>query len=170
METKEKLSPKCSDPPTAMVNDEGKLLIDDIDIVKEAEKHYKNVIKPTKIKEGLEGLQEACEKLCFRRLEQASNNKTPDWTIEDVTCALKSLKTGTSQDPYRMPNELFRPQVAGTDLILAITKLMNRIKNELVFPSALNVCNVTNLFKNNGLKSMLNSYRGISELQYSETY
>ena len=40
LKLKKKLYPKCSDPPTAMVNDEGKLPIDDIDIVKEAEKHY----------------------------------------------------------------------------------------------------------------------------------
>ena len=86
------------------------------------------MFKPTKMKEGLEGLQEACEKLCFRKLEEASKNKTPDWTIKDVTCALKSLKTGKSKDPYEMPNELFRPQVAGTDLILVMTKLMNKIK------------------------------------------
>ena len=165
---KKKLSPNCSEPPTAMMSDEGKLLTNDAEIVKEAEKHYKNVFKPTEIKEGLKELKETREQLCIKRLEEASKNKTPDWTIEDVTCAIKSLKTGKAQDPYEMPNELFK--VAGTDLILAITKLMNRIKNELVFPSALSVCNVTNLFKNNGLKSMLNSYRGISELQYSETY
>ena len=51
--------------------------------------------------------------------------------------------------------------MAGEDLILAITKLMNRIKSELNFPEDLNVCNVTNLFKNKGLKKYFNSYRGI---------
>ena len=64
-----------------------------------------------------------------------------------MTNVLKSLNTGKSKDPYDIPNELLKPDVAGEDLILAITKLMKRIKSELNFPEDLNVCNVTNLFK-----------------------
>ena len=60
-----------------------------------------------------------------------------------------------------MPNEIFKPDVAGSDLILAITKLMNRIKDELHFPEPINVCNVTNMFKNKGLKKHFDSFRGI---------
>ena len=46
-------------------------------------------------------------------------------------------------------------------LILAIIKLMNRIKTELFFPKPLKVCNVTNLYKNKGLKQQFDSHRGI---------
>ena len=60
-----------------------------------------------------------------------------------------------------MPNEIFKPGVAGDDLILAVTSLMNRIKNELNFPDPMNKCNVTNLYKNKGLKQHFDSYRGI---------
>ena len=60
-----------------------------------------------------------------------------------------------------MPNELFNPEVAGTDLVHSITKLMNRIKDELHFPTQMNICNVTNLFKNKGLKKHFDLYRGI---------
>ena len=38
---------------------------------------------------------------------------------------------------------------------------MNRIKSELVFPDPMNVCNVTNLFKNKGSKQDFNCHRGI---------
>jgi hypothetical protein len=68
--------------------------------------------------------------------------------VEDVTSVLKNLKTRKSRDPNEMPNELFHPNVAGDDLILAVTKLMNRIKEEYIFPSPMEVCNVTNLYKN----------------------
>jgi hypothetical protein len=78
-----------------------------------------------------------------------------------VTNVLKSLKTGKSKDPYELPNELFRPNTAGDDLILAVTKLMNRIKEELVFPDPMTMCNVTNLYKNKGSKQSFDSYRGI---------
>jgi hypothetical protein len=79
-----------------------------------------------------------------------------------------------------MPNELFHPNVAGDDLVLAITMLMNRIKKELIYPSPMEVSNVTNLFKNKGQRSQFNSYRGIfrntilrsilDKLMYNEEY
>ena len=65
-----------------------------------------------------------------------------------MTSVLKCSKTGKSKDPYQLPNELFRPSVAGDDIILAVTKLMNRIKTELHFPSLMNICSVTNLYMN----------------------
>ena len=39
---------------------------------------------------------------------------------------LKSLKTGKPKDPYKTPNELFKPEIAGANLILAITKNKNK--------------------------------------------
>ena len=131
-----------------MQSAEGKLLTTDEDIKEEAIKHYEKVFKSREITEGLEGLEVAREKLCEKRLIKSRQNKTAQWTVEDVTNVLKSLKTGKSKDPYELPNELFRPNTAGDDLILAVTKLMNRIKEELVFPDPMTMCNVTNLYKN----------------------
>ena len=158
---KKKLSPKPNEPPTAMETPDGKLLTDDDDILEEAVKHYKAVFKKRDMIEGLESFEEQQEKLCQERLEQASQQKSLPWTEDDVKSVLKSLKTGKSKDPYEMPNELFKPEVAGTDLVLAVTKLMNRIKDELHFPIPMNICNVTNLYKNKGLKKHFDSYRGI---------
>ena len=51
--------------------------------------------------------------------------------------------------------------MAGHDLILAVTKLMNRIKKELSYPSLLELCNITNLYKQKGDPKSFDSYRGI---------
>ena len=144
-----------------MQSSEGKLLTSQDDIIKEAVNHYKNVFKHRQIKPGLEDVKERREQFCNERLLKARENKTPAWTVEDVKYVLKYLKTGKSRDPYDMPNELFNQEVAGEDLILAITKLMNRIKDELIFTVPMHVCNVTNLFKNKGSKQYFDSYRGI---------
>ena len=47
---KKKLSPRFTQPPTAMMNSEGHLLTNNDDITKEAVKHYKNVFKNVDIK------------------------------------------------------------------------------------------------------------------------
>ena len=161
MEVKKKLAPRYNEPPTAMRNKEGKLLTKEKDIVKEAENHYREVFKEREIKQEFKNYRNYREQLCMKRLEECQKNKTPDWTEADVMCALKSLKTGKSQDPYELPNEIFRPNVAGGDLVKGITILMNRIKKECVYPTPMEFCNVTNLYKNKGERSIYKSYRGI---------
>ena len=144
---KKKLSPKHTEPPTAMLNSKGKLLTNDEDIKKEAVNHYTNVFKSKDMKAGLEDIKNGREELCRARLKKAKETKSPPWSVDDVKCVLKHLKIGKSKDPYDIPNELFRLDNAGDDLILAITKLMNRIKKEQIFPKLMNTCNVTNLYK-----------------------
>ena len=58
-------------------------------------------------------------------MKEASNNKTPDWTIEELEVVLKELKNDKSRDALGYINELFKPEVCGQDLKLAILKLMN---------------------------------------------
>ena len=158
---KKKLSPRPVEPPTAMKSKDGKLLTDKDDILNEAVKHYKEVFRNKPINKELIQHMKDREKLCMQRLKECSQNKTEQWTISDVTIVLKALKPGKSKDPHDFPNELFMPDVAGDDLINAITKLVNRIKNELTIPELLNVANVTNLFKNKGEKALFDSYRGV---------
>ena len=127
----------------------------------EAVNHYTRVFTENPINKEYEDYKKTREELCLKRLEECSKIKTPEWTISDVTTVLTQLKAGKSKDAYDLPNEIFKPSVAGKDLILAITILMNRIKNELSYPVLLEVCNVTNLYKRKGERTSFNSYRGI---------
>ena len=47
------------------------------------------------------------------------------------------------------------------DLKLAILKLMNRIKEEQIFPDCLQKCNISSIWKRKGSRSNFESYRGI---------
>ena len=89
---KKKLSPKVSDPPTAMINSVGKLITSEDDIKAEAIKHYKNVFKEREISKDMKDFQVAREKLCDDRLNIVSRNKRPEWSISDVTNVLKCAK------------------------------------------------------------------------------
>ena len=46
-------------------------------------------------------------------------------------------------------------------MTLAITKLMNGIKRQQVFPHCLQTCNITSIYKNKGSKRDFNHHRGI---------
>ena len=158
---KKKLMPRNHEPPTAMINKDGELLTDKGDIIDEAVSHYKNVFKEKEIDPEYKDYQKEREELCKKRLQETKLNKTKEWTVAEVTNVLKNLKTGKSKDPYDIPNELLKPNVAGDNLIEAITMLMNKLKNDLIVPDNINVCNVTNLYKNKGERTHYDSYRGI---------
>ena len=158
---KKKLSAKACEPPIAMISSEGKLITTEEEILKEAKKHYEAVFRKRNITPGLEEIEKERERLCQERLNKAQQNKSPPWSEEDVKYVLKNLKTGKCKDPYEISNELFKPDVAGDDLVLAVTKLMNRVKEELKFPTPFNKCNITNIYKNKGKKQLFDSYRGV---------
>ena len=94
-------------------------------------------------------------------MKQSKENKTPDWDLNDLKEALKDLKKNKASDALGHINELYKPQVAGSDLKLALLKLMNNIKQQQIFPHALEACNITSIFKNKGSKTDFDNYRGI---------
>ena len=113
------------------------------------------------MKEGLEGLQSDKESLCKLRIKLASQNKTPDWTMDDLEVVLNYLKKNKSRDPHGYSNDIFKSDVAGDDFKEAILILMNRIKKEQIFPDVLEDCDISSIFKNKGSRNCFGNYRGI---------
>ena len=88
----------------------------------------KKVLENRKIKSGLESYQQERENLCMSRLKMSKSVKTPPWELSPLLIVLKQLKWGRSRDPLQLAKDIFHPNVAGCDLLGAILKLMNRIK------------------------------------------
>ena len=55
----------------------------------------------------------------------------------DIEEAVKHLDNNNARDAHGLANELFKEEVAGTDLKLAVLKLMNKIKETQKYPEAL---------------------------------
>ena len=158
---KKKLSPICREPPTAMVNKEGKLLTTRKQIEALAIEIFEDRLKNRPINEKLSQMKKNKDDLCNLRLKLAQNNKTPDWTMKELNLVLKHLKNNKSRDPFGYINELFKNEAAGKDLKTAVLKLMNRIKSEQIYPKALEIANISAIYKNKGPKNNFDSYRGI---------
>ena len=158
---KKKLSPRCRDPPTAMLDRNGVLHTSNREIEAAALEIYENRLKNRKMKDDLKHIQKTKEDLCKLRLEKAKLNKTPPWTMKQLEVVLKSLKKNKSRDPLGFANELFHSNVAGDDLKQATLKLMNRIKAEQSFPESLEICNISSIYKNKNSRNDFENYRGI---------
>ena len=155
------MSPKCRDPPTAMLDESGNLLTSYDAIEKVALKTFADRLKNRPMKENLKHVQKEKEDLCKLRLDLARKNKTPPWTLDQLDVVLNYLKKDKSRDPLGLANELFQPSVAGKDLKLALLKLVNRIKEEQLYPEALEEYNISSIYKNKGSRNSFESYRGI---------
>ena len=158
---KKKVSPRCRDPPTAMLDSAGNLLTSPDAIDKAALETYEKRLQNRPIKDDLKNLQKEKEELCQLRLKAARMKKTSPWTMEDLEVVLKYLKKDKSRDPLGFANELFQPGVAGDDLKHAILKLANSIKEEQLYPKALEKYNISSVYKSKGSRNDFNSYRGI---------
>ena len=158
---KKKLSPRCRDPPTAMLDREGNLITSAKSIEALAVDTYKKRLENREIKDDLKQLKEDKEELCRLRIKIASKNKTPDWTMAQLDVVLEYLKKNKSRDPLGFANEIFMEDAAGDDLKLAILILVNRIKSEQMYPEILEDYDISSIYKNKGARNNFENYRGI---------
>ena len=82
----------------------------------------------------------------MERIKECSKIKFSDWKVKDVKYVLRQLKPGISEDTYNLSNKIFKPEAAGDNLVLALTKPMNRIKKELEYATIQELCKATNLY------------------------
>ena len=60
---------------------------------------------------------------------------------------LEYLKKGKARDPNDHANEIYKMEIAVADVKNAILVLMNRIKEQIIYPHALEACNITLIYK-----------------------
>ena len=159
---KKDLFPKSRDPPTAMLDPTtGNLLTSEEKIMNAAVNVYTKRLENKPMKDNLKNIKEAKELLCRKLLEVAKQNKTPPWEMHHLEKVLRNLKKGKSRDPYGYCNELFMADTAGDDLKNAILKMMNKIKDDQIYPECLQLCNISSIWKRKGPRNNFDSYRGI---------
>ena len=78
-------------------------------------------------KDDYSDLYELQKGLLDKRLLTTIEDKSLSWTVKDITQVLKSLKNGKCRDPLGLINEIFKPPVAGLDLIRSLIIMMNRV-------------------------------------------
>ena len=144
-----------------MMDNKGNLITSNEAIEALAMETYKERLANREMKEDLKNLRKDKEELCKLRIKIASTRKTPDWTMEQLEKVLNYLQKNKSRDPLGYANEIFKVDIAGDDLKVAILTLLNRIKRELIYPEALEVYDISSIYKNKGARNNFDNYRGI---------
>ena len=155
---KKKLCPDSRDPPSAMLDDHDNLLTTNKAIQERAVEVFSNRLKANPIEEHLKQFEDETNRLCEERLKECRLQKTDPWDEDDLNQALKQLDDDKSRDPEGFSNELFKN--AGTDLLKAVLKLINLMKERQMFPKVLEKCNITTIHKKKS-KNDFSNYRGV---------
>ena len=158
---RKRLCPKSKDPPSVMLDSKGNILTTNRAIEERAIEVYAKRLEGNIMKPHLKDVEAVTDELCELRLETTKKNKTEPWTMDDLKNALKDLGKDKARDAHDQANELFKEEVAGDDLMLAVLKLMNMIKKRLQYPELLELCNITSLYKHKGSHKDFENYRGI---------
>ena len=95
------------------------------------------------------------------RFELLKLKPSAPWKIEDLEKATKTLKNNQARDPMGMISEIFKPEIAGSDLKKAILDLMNLILSSFYIPEYIQYADITPILKNKGSRMKLSSDRGI---------
>ena len=102
------------------------------------------------------------------RIEVSKEIKSDNWTKENLSIVLKSLKRSKSAE------------VIGSDLFSSLLMLCNNMKSQMSVPEFVTYTDITSIYKSRGEKSDLDSDRGIfgvskvrsimEKLIYKDTY
>ena len=92
------------------------------------------------------------------RLNVSSKVKTPDFSINEVKCAVSELKSGKCSDLTGLINEVLKN--AGDALLHSIYNMENSVKRSKAIPLEWSKIWIKTLKKKKGSFKKLNSYRG----------
>ena len=158
---KKEFPKKSSSLPSAKVDVNGCMVSDPAELQKIYLDTFTHRLRERPPREDFAELYEQQKSLLEKRLIITKGEKSSRWTENDIIEVLSSLKNGKCRDPLGMVNEVFKPPLAGTDLVKSLCEMMNIIKDKCHLPEFLRYKNITAIYKNNGSKTDLNNDRGI---------
>ena len=159
---KKKVFPKNAESlPFAKKDTKGKVISSQNELKKLYLETFTQRLRHRPIKPDFSKIKVLKEKLCEKRLQLASSNKSEQWNQKQLLKVLSSLKSGKSRDPHGLINEIFKPGVCGNDLQISLLIMMNKIKETLFIPKYLEYATIVSIYKGRGDKMCLENDRGI---------
>ena len=147
------------DNKTSIITKNNVELFDDEAIINEYEKEFKLRLAHRKIIPSLQNYQTITHNLLDECINQAKKCTNEDFIPSEVSIVMNELKSGKSTGSDLLPPDIFKH--AGTNLVVAITNILNNIKKNLIIPASWIRVIVVTLFKNKGSKKSLKNHRGI---------
>ena len=161
---KKKLFPQGTEVPMAMQDKGGNLISGKMGLKRLYKTTYEDRLSHKPIKAGWEDIQILKENLFEYRMKLCSAKKSKNWDVLKVKKICKKLKSGKARDRDDLTYDLFKPDLAGDDLMMSLTHMFNGIKSNLLVPDFFQKVSITSLYKLRGQKSDFANQRGVFNL------
>ena len=102
--------------PTGKINHKGKLVTSPEEIKILLHKEYKERLRPRPRHPNLEYIEELKCTSFKIKLEEAKDNKSPEWTMSDLNNVLNDIKKNKARDTYGINRSIFHTYCIGSDL------------------------------------------------------
>ena len=143
---KSKIMPKKSNDKIAKKDELGNLVSSPKLLKKMYLKTYLDRLSPNNINPTLKFLQETKETLFDERINLAKLNKTGPISQVKVDKVLSKVKNNKSRDPLGHINEIFKSGIGGSDIKVSITKMINKMKDEISVPDLIQIADITCIY------------------------
>ena len=142
---KSKILPRPQDPPMAKRDAGGNLVTAPLPLKKLYIETYKKRLEHRKMKSDYKDIYELKTLLWELRFNEIKQIKSSPWKVSNLLKTLKGLNNSHSRDPSGLSSTLFKPGIAGQDLIAGLLDLINGIKTNLFIPDIIKLANITTI-------------------------
>ena len=87
------------------------------------------------------------------RIKECADKPSKPFTKVQLLNVLKKLKNKKARDPWGLVSELFKPNLAGKDLIDSLLLLFNGMKKHKFIPDFLLIANISSIYKKREIKT-----------------
>ena len=95
-------------------------------------REFQNRLRKRDIRPELQDYKRIQNKLCYTRIRKLEKVISPDFTFDEIKCAVQELKGGQCNDPTGLIHEGFKN--SGDGLLLSILAMANSIKSSKMVP------------------------------------
>ena len=151
---KQKVCPRYEvDIPVAKIDSLGNLISNQDQLKTLYVDTYTYRLRHRNMKPNFAHLKSLKDNLFEERVKLSKLRKSSPWNEDNLMKVLKSLKTKKCMDPVGLINELFKPSVAGRDVLKSLLIMSNKSKEEIEIPNFLELTNISSIFKNRGSRN-----------------
>ena len=116
--------------PVAKISHTGRLISSPKELMQLLKNEYKDRLRPRPYKSYLKNHMQVLHEVTKLKLSRAWSNKSPAFSMDELTKGLKDLNKGKARDPGGLCSEIFQPNVIGASMKESLLTMLNSIKEE----------------------------------------
>ena len=165
--------------PTGKLNNQGKMITDSEELKHLYAKEFLERLRKRPSHPNFENIHMLKNEIFKLKMKKAKENKSKDWSIEELDAVLKEIKKGKSRDPEGLSREIFHINNIGENLKISLLIMFNQLKHQGIIPSFMKRAIISPIpkkgsqfkFKNERGIFIVNSVRGLlMRLIYNSKY